>query len=1129
VNVHSCVDDRILASGGAMADLMRTIDWGRTPLGPMCSWPQSLKTAASICLTSKFPILVLWGRDLVQIYNDAYRPILGQKHPRAMGQPGRAVWSEIWDIVGPMVEGVLAHGDATWSEDQMLPMYRHGFVEETYFTFSYSGIRDESGGIGGVFCVVTETTGRVIGERRLRTLGQLATHGATSVQEVGRSVASALEYNRHDHPFAMLYQMDGAAGGRLAGAVGLEPGSPAAPLAIDVEDEDAAWPLAAVMRTGEPVRVGGLEGRLLPGGPWPEASREAWVLPVTRPGHGQPSACLILGISPRRIWDEDYRSYADLVCRAIGSGLATARDYVEEKRRAEQLAELDRSKTTFFANVSHEFRTPLTLMLGPIEEALADRDSPLSPPQRERQEIAYRNALRLQRLVTTVLDFSRIEAGRLQADFQPLDVAAVTTDLASAFRSAFERAAIVLRIICVPTVDDVFIDRDLWEKIVFNLLSNALKFTRMGSVEVHLQQDDAVVELSVADTGSGIASQELPRIFDRFHRAANPQARTQEGSGIGLSLVRDLVRLHGGTIGVASELGRGSTFTVRIPVGRDHLPADRISPRSSCPTTLGAAPFVEEALHWLPDSGMSRQLAEDDATSMPGAGSETVLLVDDNADMRDYVRRLLQPHWRVLTAPDGLAAMRLAAEAPPDLVLSDVMMPGLDGVGLLAALRENPETCGVPVILLSARAGEEPSIAARSAGADDYLVKPFTARELIARVRTHLAIARRQREAQAREQHLREELERSNVDLEQFAAAASHDLQEPLRMVTTYLELIEDRYGAVLDQRGRGLMAHAINGARRMRGLTSSLLEYAKVGGQAGAFRNVAMEGVLTDVRANLEQAITSTGAVLCSGALPDVHGNPMLLTRLLQNLIANAIKYRAQQPLEIHVDACEMEGEVVFSVRDNGLGIESRHQARLFQAFHRGAADPGIPGTGLGLATCKRIVERHGGRIWVESRPGHGSTFHFTLRSRAQAADGRRRRWGSGDEHLRSIFMQAPACIAIYRGPQHVCEFANPKYLEMVGRSTLVGKTIREAFPEAEGSGIFGMLDNVYRTGEPFVASEYPVPIDRRPGTGPEVCLFSFVLHPLRDQSGAISGQIVVALEITAQVLASRKLASLA
>jgi PAS domain S-box-containing protein len=737
-----------------MGALIRALNWKRTPLGPPSTWPQSLRTAVGICLESAFPMNIWWGPELVQIYNDGYRAILGAKHPRSLGQNGSECWADIWPVVGPLYHEVVKTGTATWADNLLLEMDRFGYLEETYFTFSYSPIRDESGQVGGVLITCTETTEGVIGERRLRVLRDLGAGSgqARSGSEACRLAAATIAAHAIDIPFAAIYLLEDDGELVLHGTAGIAADSPATPQRIDLT-EPQLWPLIQAKATGRPARVTDLRRKHpgLPGGPWRLSPDEALVLPLPGPAaEAAPTGFLIAGASPRRALDQGYQDFLGLVAGHIAGNVASARAYEAERRRAEALAELDRAKTDFFSNVSHEFRTPLTLQLGPLEDALADETHALPPAQRERVEIAHRNSLRLLRLVNTLLDFSRIEAGRMSAVFEPVDLATLTRDLASTFRSAVERAGLQLQVDCPPLPEPVFVDRDLWEKILLNLLSNALKFTFEGTVTVALGWSDGGAVLEVHDTGVGIPAAELPHLFERFHRIRRQRSRTHEGTGIGLALVRELVHLHGGSIDVRSTEGEGTAFTVRLPAGSRHLPQAAVAREPGPPSTaLGPEPFVEEALRW----------AAPLTPAMGDSPRERILLAEDNADMREYVTRLLAPTYDVDAVSDGLIALETARANPPALVLADVMMPGLDGYGLLQRLRADSETATLPVVLLSARAGEESRLEGLQAGADDYLVKPFTARELLARVGTHLALSRARRETAALERSLRVEAE----------------------------------------------------------------------------------------------------------------------------------------------------------------------------------------------------------------------------------------------------------------------------------------------------------------------------------------------------------------------------------
>jgi PAS domain S-box-containing protein len=747
----------VFPGGGEMGARMRNHEWDLTPLGPVARWPQSLRTALGILLDSGYPMYIAWGPEFIQFYNDAYRPILGAtKHPAALGQSTPECFAEIWDFIGPMFRQVMSDGKATTLIDQLLQLDRNGYVEECYFTFSYSTVRDESGQAGGVFVTVIETTDRVLSERRLTTLRALAEQATQllNVEQVCLAAARTLQANPNDLPFVLLYLLDpDAKTARLVAGTGPAGTMSTNPPVIARDDKNLFWPLKQVLETGRTI-VEGLAGKFGPpaGDTWQDPPQRALVLPLSQAGQKSAAGFFIAGISPHLPFDGDYSGFMELAAGHIATAIANARAYDEERKRAEALAALDRAKTAFFSDVSHEFRTPLALMLAPAEDALNDKLQPLPPGQRERVELVHRNGLRLLKLVNNLLDFSRIEAGRVEASYEPVDLAGYTSELASVFRSAIERANLKLVVGCPPLSESIYVDRDMWEKVVLNLLSNAFKFTLAGEISVTLTEVNAWVELRVRDTGVGIPEIELPNVFNRFHRVKGVGGRTNEGSGIGLALVQELVKLHGGYVAVESVADRGSTFIVTIPKGKAHLRVESVAAAHTFSTALGSSPYVEEALRWLPDSDekwspgdleLNSHLASGasfTARRLPGK-TPLVLLADDNSDMRLYIKRLLESRYEVEVVADGIAALAAAQKRVPDLVLTDVMMPNLDGFGLLRELRAHPRTKTVPIILLSARAGEEARIEGLEAGADDYLIKPFNARELLARVSACLEIS----------------------------------------------------------------------------------------------------------------------------------------------------------------------------------------------------------------------------------------------------------------------------------------------------------------------------------------------------------------------------------------------------
>ncbi|MFF8828601.1 SpoIIE family protein phosphatase [Streptomyces sp. NPDC015131] len=763
----------VFAADAEVGADLAAVDWTATPLGVPESWPQSLRTAVSILLSSRFPMWMAWGPELTFFCNAAYRrDTLGQKYPWALGRPADEVWAEIWDDIGPRIDAVLTTGEATWDEALLLFLERSGYSEESYHTFSYSPLRDDSGAVVGMLCVVSEETERVIGERRMATLRDLGSDPSVvrTEQEMLAFAGEQLGRNQRDLPFTLtyLFQPDGTA--RLAAATGLPAGHPAAPALLpsgapagDAEesagtagacgpgagDPDVPWPAAALAR-GESVTVplDAAPFTGLPAGAWPKPPAEALVVPLLQQGSA-PYGFLVAGLNRYRPLDAGFRGFVELVAGHIAAGVASARSYQAQERRAEELAELDRAKTAFFSNISHEFRTPLTLIMGPVEE-LRGRFEGADPRAREELDAIHRNGLRLGKLVNSLLDFSRIEAGRMQARYEPVDLPAVTAELASVFRSAVDKAGLAFEVDCPALAEPVHIDRGMWEKVVLNLLSNALKFTFDGSIAVRVRAEDGHAVVTVADTGIGVAEEEMPRLFERFHRIESARSRSNEGSGIGLALVKELVGLHGGTITADSAPGEGTRFTIRLPFGTDHLPAGALVPSApAAAVSATAEPFVQEALRWLPTEEAGAPRTGTDTSATGGAYTSgpvvpaRVLIADDNADMREYLTRILRgAGYQVEAVPDGLDALRAIRADAPDLVVSDVMMPRLDGLSLVRELRAEARTAAVPVLLLSARAGQEASIEGLQSGADDYLVKPFAAAELLARVRANVELSR---------------------------------------------------------------------------------------------------------------------------------------------------------------------------------------------------------------------------------------------------------------------------------------------------------------------------------------------------------------------------------------------------
>ncbi|MBN8228759.1 response regulator [Corallococcus macrosporus] len=1168
-----------------MGALMRSIDWTRTPVGAPGTWPQSLRTAVSILLESRFPMYIAWGPRMVQFYNDGYRPVLGAtKHPAAMGHSAQSTFAESWHIIGPMFEGVR-QGTAVGSEDWMLPLDRNGYLEECYFTYSYSPIRDESGGVGGVLVTLTETTGRVLGERRLRTLRDLAarTGAVKREQDAWREAAAALETNGFDIPFALLYrQGDAGQGLELVATTGWGQDTTTPAALFGTDPAGAAWPFAEAAGARGPKLVTDVQARFgpLPGGRWPESPRTAWLFPIARAGAEHPYGFLVAGVSARRAPDDDYRGFLGLVADHLATALGNARAYEEEKQRAEALAELDRAKTAFFSNVSHEFRTPLTLMLGPIEDGLADGRQPLPPAQRERQEVVRRNGLRLQKLVNTLLDFARLEAGRAQVSFVPTDLSALTVDLASNFDSAATAAGLTLRVDCPPLPEPVYVDPSLWEKVVLNLLSNAFKYTLQGEIRLALKWLGAQVEFTVQDTGIGIPEEERLRVFERFHRVEGARGRSHEGTGIGLALVKELVQLHGGRVTVTSTLGQGSTFHVLLPTGTAHLPRKPDAREPVLPPTgMGPGAFLAELSQWNEAAPAApRSTVRADAR---------ILVVDDNADMRAYLTRLLEPRWSVEAVNEGSAALAAARAHAPDLILSDVMMPGLNGLQLVQALRADERTRAIPILLLSARAGEEATIEGLDSGADDYLVKPFSANELLARVNAQLTVARlrqdaltAEREHTAEAQRLLEESRRATRLREETLAVVSHDLRSPLTAIRAATELLQ-RLPPESEATARARkQADAIRrSVDRMNRLIEDLLDLASIdaGTLAIEVHPQPVEALLRDVRELFEPQATEKGLKLVVEQEPGLTlgCDRERIVQALGNLVSNALKFTpAGGSLHLRVEREPGTDDLHFRVADTGPGIPASVQPHLFDRYWH-ATQRRRDGHGLGLSITKGIVESHGGYIRVESEPGQGTTFHLILPReprvlaaavapvpRALAPEPtpstrpateepfiqqggdmgammRAHDWSTNSlgplaqwpQSLRtsvSTMLRSPYPIILFWGPELRMLYNDP-FRPILGAKhpQTLGARGSEALVEEWGQ-LGPLIQRAQDTGEPIYIEDGNVNFARRPGGLREESYFTWSYNPTIGESGEIAGMFAIASETTRQVVGDRRLAIL-
>ncbi len=732
--------------GGEMGERIRRYDWSKTPLGPIEGWSEAFKTALRLCMASRLPAGIYWGPEHIFLYNNAHCANLGHKHPHALGQPAAIVWPEVFGTIEPVMQKCLLEGKTGGADELPLLLSRPGFMQEVYFSFSYEPLINEHGHIEAVYAIIVDASKRVIAERRLRTLQTLGSSDRhpKCPAEALTAAARIIERNAYDVPFASFYLWNANRDEASLYAVSnIEAGAPTSPATIRTADASQVAELARLAASELiEIRDCAAEIKLESNAGWKASPSRLAVLPIPSAAAGAPAGFCIVGLNPHAPFDSKYLDFLQMLAGHLGDSIATAYVYQREEARAKALVALDEAQTTFFGNVSHELRTPLTLMLGPLDETLDGSRGPLTNEQLASLCMVKRNGLQLLKLVNEVLHFARDQSERLHAMFEPVNLTSLTAQVAASFDWIAKRAGLTFTVECDELDQPVYVDRDVWSRIVLNLLSNAFKYTASGEIKVLLRKRDGV-ELIVSDTGVGIPQWELGRIFERFHRVTGAAARNCEGSGIGLALVKEFAGQLGGSVAVHSKLGEGSTFTVSIPFGLGRSSAASRATEVVQPLLAAEVPVEPQALRTRT------------ANSSAQGRRRRVVLVDDNADMREYAFRVLSEHFELDVHPDGLSALTEARQRPPDLVITDVMMPNMDGLALLRELRQDPRTRAVPVILLSARAAEDARIQGLKDGADDYLVKPLSSRELIARATSAINLAELRAQAAQQDERVR--------------------------------------------------------------------------------------------------------------------------------------------------------------------------------------------------------------------------------------------------------------------------------------------------------------------------------------------------------------------------------------
>ena len=712
---NNSISIEVRAGDGEMASRVRAFDWSATPLGPMDSWPQSLRVAVDICLNSRFPMFVWWGPQLINIYNDAYAPMLGKRHPRALGRPARDSWDDIWTIVGAQADAVMNRRMTTWNERVKLVMERYGYTEDTWFTWSYSPIIDDGGNVAGLFCAVTEETQRVRAETERNAAAErvarlhavtAALSGAITTEQVARVTVEQGVAALGASAGSLLLLGEGGRTLEMAGYVGYPAEIMARWLSIPM---DTPLPLTDAVRTAQPIYLRSPQERI---------ERYPVLRDVKAREETVSSACVPLLIGDKAVgvmglsfdhahaFATDDREFILSLARQCAQALERARLFEAERRARAEAERASGAKDEFLAALSHELRTPLTPVL--LTVSLMESDPNLTPGLREDLASIRRNVELESRLISDLLDLTRISKGKLQLDELEVDLHRVVR---SAVDICQREASAKLTLDLSASRHAVRGDTTRLQQVFWNLINNAIKFTPPdGTIVVRSENPtDArdTIRVSVTDSGVGIDASVLPRLFNAFEQGEARAERQQAGLGLGLAISRKLAEAHGGTITAQSDgRGRGATFTVELPLVRA---AD------------GAAFILDQPHVEVSTRPMSS------ATSAAARRLSVLLVEDHEPTLRAMERLLRQIGHRVTSARSVAAATSTGANDGYDLLISDLGLPDGSGLDIIRQLRDR---YAGRAIALTGYGMESDVTASREAGFAEHLTKPVDAAAL---------------------------------------------------------------------------------------------------------------------------------------------------------------------------------------------------------------------------------------------------------------------------------------------------------------------------------------------------------------------------------------------------------------
>ncbi len=750
VPVFRASSPEFLPKTGRIADAIRSKDWSASPLGPIRDWPRALKMTLSLALRNKFPVAICWGPDFISLYNDAMHAVIGEEGTARLGRP-LSKTEENWAQLEPIFRRVIDHNETVYWEKNLWLSVRHGFEREAYFTTSFSPIAESEDKPLGVMITATENTNDVLYERRNKTLQSLS----LIVPDIGetegcREAVQILEQNPYDIPFAALYVFDSARSqAELRGCAGIQPGTPVSVPFFPLVG--AIGPVAGALNSGRPEVLDiGYQLGPLPSGAWKIPPQQIVVLPLRSLRDREPIGALLAGVNPHRRMDAGYRTFFEIVSRNISVMLIRARGIERER---ELLHEKDRQTKAWAAladYAANEFRTPLTVLLGLLDQlqpSYAEKN-----PYGRKFALARRNAFRVSHLVDSLMELIEMQSGRVRPVFEPIDLATSTDELVKAFSSGLERRNITFVIDCPPLEESVYVDRRMWDRVILGLLVHSVQRTHHGEIGVSVRKMGAWIEVTIWDTGEGIPASELSHIFEPFP----PQHLASTRSRAGLAVAQHFAAAHGGRITVESEPGKGCKFTVSIPRGHAHLDPQRLVDHPSDPhgSFMALHAYLEEAARWTPELPLQSWLTEEAPVTSDSewhqrtllrAERRRILVAAGDRDLRQYLSSVVSELYQVDVAEDSESALRMLALSKPDVLVADMDLQSGDGLSVVRAVRAAAATSALPVVLISPNVSEESRLRAFAAGANDFLVKPFSAPELLVRLESQITLAETQR------------------------------------------------------------------------------------------------------------------------------------------------------------------------------------------------------------------------------------------------------------------------------------------------------------------------------------------------------------------------------------------------